>query len=378
MAKIVVIGGGLAGLSTAYHLAKEGAKDVLVIEREKRLGAHASGNNAGMIRQTVGDPILAGLAARGRKILSGLKGPRWKKLKFEANGSLLLSDRSESELDRILKTADKNRVACRLIEKEAASKKVPALKNARFSRAVFCPTDALVDVGGFLEGLQKELKRLGVRILLGHPLHSIRRTDSGFVLSTGTHEFSAEKIVNAAGAWAGEVAKIAGASKLPLKPYLRHLYESSDPSAKRKRWPFVWHLDRGLYFRPIPEGILVSPCDKRFVRAGKPLKKTVAKLANSKAKKSVTKKLKNFNPVFKFGKLGGQKAGLRTMAPDGRFVIGEDPKLKNFYWVAGLGGHGVTTSFSIGDLAARLALGKKTDIKTMRWASPARFADTER
>jgi len=61
------------------------------------------------------------------------------------------------------------------------------------------------------------------------------------------------------------------------------------------------------------------------------------------------------------------------MASDGRFVIGEDPNLKNFYWVAGLGGHGVTTSFSVGDLAARLVLGKKADPRAVRWASVKRF-----
>jgi glycine/D-amino acid oxidase-like deaminating enzyme len=136
----------------------------------------------------------------------------------------------------------------------------------------------------------------------------------------------------------------------------------------------VWDLDRGLYFRPTPKGILASPCDKRFVRLGKPLKGSSAGLVNLKARQSLLRKLKSFNPFFKLGKLGSQKAGLRTMAPDGRFIIGEDPKLKNFYWVAGLGGHGVTTSFSVGDLAARLVLGKRTDPGTVRWASAKRFA----
>ena len=373
MAKIVVIGGGLAGLSTAYHLAKEGAKDVVVIEREKRLGAHASGNNAGMIRQTVGDPVLAGLAAQGRKKLSDLKHPRWKKLKFESNGSLLLSDDSEGELDRILKAADRNRVACQSVKKETVSRKVPALQNAGYRRAVFCPTDALVDVGGLLEGLQKELRRLGVRVYLGHPLHSIRRSGTGFALSAGRRKFSAAKVINAAGAWAREVAKIAGASELPLRPYLRHLYESRQFTSESRRWPFVWHLDRGIYFRPIPKGILASPCDKRFVRLEKPLKAAAARLADRKTKESLRVKLEKFGPSFKSVKLTAQKAGLRTMAPDGRFVIGEDPGLKNFYWVAGLGGHGVTTSFAIGDLAARLVLGKKADPRAVRWASVKRF-----
>ncbi len=371
--RIVIVGGGLAGLSTAYHLAKEGAANVIVIEREKRLGTHASGNNAGMIRQTVSDPVLAGLAAQGRKKLSGLKGPRWKKLKFEANGSLLLSDQRAGELDRILKAADKNQVTCQPVKKETVSKKIPVLQNAGYRKAIFCSTDALVEVGGLLEGFQKELKRLGVRVYLGHPLHSIRRSGTGFALSAGRRKFFAAKVINAAGAWAGEVAKIAGASELPLKPYLRHLYESREFGSESARWPFVWHLDRGIYFRPVPNGILASPCDKRFVRLEKPLKEETARLADRKTRESLRVKLEKFGPSFKSVKLTAQKAGLRTMAPDGRFVIGEDPGLKNFYWVAGLGGHGVTTSFAIGDLAARLVLGKKADPRAVQWASVKRF-----
>lgn len=67
------------------------------------------------------------------------------------------------------------------------------------------------------------------------------------------------------------------------------------------------------------------------------------------------------------------KSGLRTMTPDGRFVIGEDKKQKGFFWVAGLGGHGVTTCFSVGDLAARMVLGKNVDKKLRKALSPGRF-----
>ena len=370
----LVIGGGLAGLSTADHLARDGAKDVIVIEREKRFGAHASGNNAGMIRQTVSDPVLAGLAAKGQKALSRLRGTPWKNLEFKTNGSLLLTSSNLNQLNPILKASKKNRIACRLIEKKTASKKVSALKEANFDRALFCPTDALVDVGGLLEGLQKELRALGVRVFLNHPLRSIRKTRAGFKVRAGRgREFTAEKVINAAAAWAGEVAKAAGASELPLKPYLRHLYETKALGSRSTRWPFVWDLDRGLYFRPLLKGILASPCDKRFVRLEKPLKVSSIRLIDFKARQSLLRKLKSFNPSFKLGELENQKAGLRTMASDGRFVIGEDPNLKNFYWVAGLGGHGVTTSFSVGDLAARLVLGKKADPRAVRWASVKRF-----
>lgn len=373
---MAVIGGGLAGLSTAYHLAKSGCRGVVVIEREKKIGVHASGNNAGMIRQIVSDPILASLAVEGRNRLSRLSGAPWKDLAFRSNGSMLLvQEKDRRDLKKIREAARKNRVVCRELDKNEISKVVPELETADFDKALFCPTDALVDVGVLLRGLKRELKTLGVRILLSHPLIFIRRTREGFILSAGDQNLKAEKIVNAAGAWAGEVAKKAGASSIPLTPYLRHLYESkgfNPPNSEIQKWPFVWDLSRGLYFRPVEKELLLSPCDKQAVCLGRRPKRKEIQSEDLRARKNLSRKLKSFSPYFDSLKLGKKKTGLRTMAPDGRFVIGEDPKLRNFFWVAGLGGHGVTTSFSLGRLAAGLVQGEKNS-RLSRWASPKRF-----
>ena len=94
---------------------------------------------------------------------------------------------------------------------------------------------------------------------------------------------------------------------------------------------------------------------------------------DSKMKGVLLKKLRSFSKNFSKIKLRRGKAGLRTMAPDGRFVIGEDPKLKGFFWVAGLGGHGVTTSFSVGNLVAGLVSGKRKKDNFSKALSPARF-----
>lgn len=360
---IIIIGGGLAGLSTAYHLAKRGAK-VTVLERERKIGFHASGNNAGMIRQTVSDPVLAGLAACGQNKLARFKG-----IGFRPNGSLLVSSKKDRQIFSIKAVAQKNKIACALLDAQAAVKKVPALRGVGFDRALFCPKDALVEVKPLLKGLEKSCRALGVRVALGAPLESVSRNGSHFKVLAGGRTYVAEKLVNAAGGWADEVARISGASKLPLKPYLRHLYESAAFRGRNADWPFVWDLGRELYFRPLTGGLLLSPCDKLFVNGVR----TDSAAADQAARRSLESKLKSFGRNFEGLKLNRKKFGLRTMAPDGRFVIGEDPELKNFFWVAGLGGHGVTTSLSVGNLAARLVLGLKVDAKTARWASPARF-----
>ena len=100
-----------------------------------------------------------------------------------------------------------------------------------------------------------------------------------------------------------------------------------------------------------------------------------AEKTDARIEKTLRKKLELFSKNFTPLEIARAQAGLRTMTPDGRFVIGEDPRVKKFYWVAGLGGHGLTTSFSVGRLAADLIDGRETDLKVTAGVSPSRFGD---
>jgi glycine/D-amino acid oxidase-like deaminating enzyme len=118
----------------------------------------------------------------------------------------------------------------------------------------------------------------------------------------------------------------------------------------------------------------LSPCDHTWERLEKGGNAGARKeQIDPGMKRELFRKARRFSPYFSKLKVAAAKSGLRTMAPDGRFVIGEDPKLKGFFWCAGLGGHGVTTCFSVGRLSADLVLGRKTDLKIVRALSPARF-----
>ena len=187
----------------------------------------------------------------------------------------------------------------------------------------------------------------------------------------GSRVFNVKMVVNAAGAWAPVASAKAGALSIPLRAYRRHLFISEPFHALDKGWPFVWDLSNNFYFRPHGQSLLLSACDKREVRD---LKNTVKKeLIDRAIEAGLKRKLDRFSNKFKSIKIQSTKSGLRTMAPDGRFVIGEDPKLKGFYWVAGLGGHGVTTCFAIGNLASDLILGRKREKLLVDALSPVRF-----
>lgn len=364
--EVLIVGGGVAGLSTAYFLGKSAQRSVTVLEQEKRLGAHASGRNAGMLRQAVPDPLLASLAKQSRRYFECLGGGPWKGLTIHKSGSLLLAKGAQLEqLRSIARTLGNAGIGSRWISHREAERIVPALRGGDFSRGLFCPSDAMIELRPLLGGFVKSLRAMGIRVRTGMPLQSVRAEGGGFIVKAGGRTFFAAKIVNAAGAWAGWVARRSRAMKVPLMPYRRHLFASPGPAVK---WPFVWDVSHDFYFRPNREGLVLSPCDRAPEKLGDRKEKTRLEVRDL-----LRKKLGRFSGELSRLSIGRAKSGLRTLTPDGRFVIGEDPLCRNFYWVAGLGGHGVTTCFSVGRLAADLILGKKTDKKTARALSPARF-----
>ena len=115
-------------------------------------------------------------------------------------------------------------------------------------------------------------------------------------------------------------------------------------------WPFVWDVSHDIYFRPEGEGLLLCACDQQELPPGDPpVDETVQEL--------LAEKIQNYIPALSRVSISKGWAGFRTLSADGRFVIGWDPKVKGLFWVAGLGGHGVTTSSAVGTLAAELILG---------------------
>ena len=226
----------------------------------------------------------------------------------------------------------------------------------------------MVDIAALLRGFLGNLKQQGVSVVRGRPLESVRAVRDGFEVQSGKERWSAKKLVNAAGAWAGWVAHRAGAMPVPLVAYRRHLFFTRPDAVSRKDWPFVWDLSHDFYFRPIGSRLMFSPCDKTPESRGDRSEKV-----HPLMERRLIEKLKGFSGALKDIRVVDARSGLRTMAPDGRFVLGEDPALKNFYWAAGLGGHGVTSCFSIGELSADIILGRATDGRLRRVQAPGRF-----
>ncbi len=363
----VIIGAGFAGAATAYHLSRRGVGDILLLEQEAIPGFHSSGRNAAMIRQCVPDVALLELTRDGSRFLRNLSQDWPEPVQFKRNGSLLLgSGEGWAKLQRDAELGRSLGVEMELWTPEQAKRHVPVLKEAEFDGAAWCGTDGVLDIHALLSGYLKVASAKGARIRYGSAVQAIDRDGDGLTVVVNGESIRAKVVVNASGAWANEVAKLAGAASLPLRPCRRHLFVSPPLAWVDRSWPFVWDVTHDIYFRPEGEGLLLCACDQTELPPGDPP-------VDEAIKELLAEKIERYIPALSGVSISRGWAGLRTLSADGRFVIGWDAKVKGLFWVAGLGGHGVTTSSAVGALAADLLLagpGKKSEA-----FSPERFGD---
>jgi D-arginine dehydrogenase len=191
----------------------------------------------------------------------------------------------------------------------------------------------------------------GVRVRYNTRVREIHvASDRGVEIVTENETIKANVLVNASGAWANVIAEMAGARQLPLRPCRRHLFVSPPTRWVDPNWPFVWDVSHDIYFRPEGEGLLLCACDQTELTPGDPP-------VDESVKELLAEKIERFMPGLSDISISRGWAGFRTLTPDGRFVIGWDGQVEHFFWVAGLGGHGMTTSSAVGELAADLLLG---------------------
>jgi glycine/D-amino acid oxidase-like deaminating enzyme len=227
-----------------------------------------------------------------------------------------------------------------------AIRRVPVLEGAVMDGAILTPSDGVVDLAPLLEGYLSGARAGGITIRLRCRVTGIRRLSGGEgVVETPDGEIRTPVIVNASGAWAGDVGRMAGARIDPFRPARRHLFFTGPLPWVDEAWPFVWDLSAGLYFRPETGGLLVSPCDEGEHEPGIPP-------TDPEAEHLLARKVSESLPRMPDFPIVRGWAGLRTLTTDGHFVIGWDGDVPGLFWVAGVGGHGVTCSYPVGEMAA--------------------------
>ncbi|MBL0311297.1 MAG: FAD-binding oxidoreductase [Holophagaceae bacterium] len=336
---ILVVGSGIAGLSTAFHLAKSVGQRILLVDREVLPGFYASGHNAGIARQLTGRQVHSRLAVEGRNRLAdaGL---------LTGAGGLLLAVKA-SALDAI--------------EAEALELGVGFERNSGAGIEGYCaaahlsiPSDGTIDVHGLLGLCAAGARKAGVELRYGCEVRSIESQEDGFRVETSEGPLRVGTIINAAGAWAGELGRKAGGLGIAFHPLRRHLAWSDQ--AYDANQPYAWWVDRPLYLKPESGGLLMCPCDEDEVALPPPGQQPDT---DAQAFGHLADSMHELAPGLINHGITRAWSGLRTYSPDRRFVIGWDPVNPNLFWVAGLGGHGMTTGLAVGRLAAELYIQRR-------------------
>ena len=332
---VLIVGAGFAGASTAFQLSRSFPGSILVIDQEPVPGFHASGRNAAMVRQHEEREDIRRAAAASRRAY----GRYLPELGFRQVGSLLLGPPARLEAMR-----EPDRIESHLLTPPEARRRVPLLNGHEFGAALWTPADGIMDISALLQLYLGGSRERGVSFLFDCRLTGCRGTGP-FRVDTTQGEITARRLVNAAGAWAPRVGRLAGASWVPMRPLKRHLFVLGRVPGVSPRWPIVWNLADNFYFRPESNGLLVSVCDEGETESLEPtvdadMTEALAQLCWSKL------------PRLRDAVQERVWSCFRTKASDASFVIGWDPDLENFFWVAALGGHGMGVSWEVGRRAA--------------------------
>src|SRR4051812_14204301 len=241
-ANVVIIGAGFAGTATAWALQRLGIADVIVLEREVQLGRFASGRSAGFGRQLTEDDDTTALTVRGAEVLRTL--PCW----APTGGILSFDDAANAQayVDR----AARRGVVVEPGGKDLVFSRWPQLPELRVNRALWIPSDGTIDVGGLLAVFSQ-----GVRIEVATPVVRIESAARGANVVTARGTIAARVVVDASGAWAGEL--VGGET---LTSFKRHVFILDSTIAPNTPW--LWHVGAGeMYLRRDGASVLASPCD---------------------------------------------------------------------------------------------------------------------
>ncbi|ANK13365.1 NAD(P)/FAD-dependent oxidoreductase [Erythrobacter neustonensis] len=339
---VVVIGGGIAGLSVAARLAPR--VRVVVLEAESAPGYHASGRSVAFAHYGLGNGPVRDLTAlsMGELVAHGSVHPALH-IASEAQTGLL----DDLEAVHHHYGCDYTRVGA-----AGAQALMPALREDACLAALVDHGSLKLDTHAMLQAHVATLREHNGKLVTGARVHTIERDGDSWRIGTSKGTFGAAIVVNAAGAWADEIARLAGAAPIGIAPRRRTVISFAAPEGKDvSRWPFTKTVGEGFYILPEGRGQLLAssmdegasdPCDA----APEELDKAVAA---DRVEQATTLAIR---------RIGHAWAGLRSFAPDELPVIGEAAGARGFFWCAGQGGAGFQTSPALSRIAAAAVLGE--------------------
>ena len=347
---VLVIGGGIAGVSLAYRLAAD--RTVRLIEREPTLAYHTTGRSAALYLESFGNAPIRALTVASKPFLTdppeGFDRPI-----LTRRGSIDIAGLGRGDRVHALyeQTRELNRSAT-LITPAEAGDLVGYLRSDRVEAAMYDPDAADIDVHALHQGFVRGAKTAGAVIETGFGVVALSRTDGLWTAtdSAGNRRI-APVVVNAAGAWADVIGGLAGARHIGLMPLRRTAFMLTAPIGESLRdTPTIADVDETFYVKPEATQLLCSPADETPSEPvdAKPEDLDIAKALEAIGEYTTLDTRRVLTPW----------AGLRSFVADRTPVIGYDDNADGFFWCAGQGGYGIQTCAALSAAAAELLRGR--------------------
>lgn len=347
---IIIIGAGIAGASAAYFLALAGA-NVVLLEREEQPGYHSTGRSAALFSETYGPALVRRLSMASRAFLERPPEGFAEHPLLSPRGMLMVATDAERDaLDAFAAEIRANGAEILTLDADEILARVPVMRRDSLVGGVLEPGAMDIDVHALHWGFIRRFRHQGGTLVTDACVERIARSGDRWVVEdVRGRGFEADVVVNAAGAWADEIARLAGIVPRGLVPKRRTaVMVDLPPGVHGDAWPMVCSVTEDYYFKPDAGRLLVSPADETPVppQDVQPEDLDIA-IAIDRFMTATTVEVR---------RPGSTWAGLRSFFADGDPVSGFAPDAPGFYWQAGQGGYGIQTAPAMGRIAAELIL----------------------
>jgi sarcosine oxidase, subunit beta len=372
-ADVVIVGGGIVGASIAYHLVAGGCRSVLVVERESALGKGSTGKSMGGVRAQFSTPVSIRMSLYSIPFYAEFEERLGFPCDYRPQGYLFCATNERqmaylrTNYGEQVKMGLKN---VRLVESAEISTMFPQLRSDDIIGGSFCSTDGFVDPYSVMNGFMTWSTDQGATLWKNTTVTAIACDAKGIAsVETTRGRIQTRKVVNCAGAWAAEVAALAGVG-LPVEPLRRMLVPSEPFDQFPHTAPMIIDMSNGFHFRPEARGFLLAWNDPEETPGFK------TGFDPAFVEKILTRAADRV-PCFAELPVNPKRAwaGLYEMTPDHHPILGESPDVPGLFFANGFSGHGVMHAPATGKILSDLILTGKTDLIDSSLLSVTRFAE---
>lgn len=369
-ADFIIVGGGIAGASVGYWLAPHGK--VVILERESQPGYHSTGRSAALYMASYGCEQVRALTLASRSFFLQPPAGFTEHPLLTPRGALMVASAGQEQIleDHWSVLSGMRTGASRLTAQQTCDL-VPALRPHMVVAGLLEPDAMDMDVNAIHQGYLKGVRAHQGLIQVKSEVLSLEREQQNWVVETSAGIWRAPVVINAAGAWADELGKLAGACQIGLTPCRRSAF-TFKPSQHFdfNGWPMTYGATEDWYFKPDAGQMLASPAnaDSVFPQDVQPEEIDIA-LAISKLEEMTTLTVTRPSHTW---------AGLRSFVSDGGLVGGFDSAAEGFFWVAAQGGYGIQTSAAMGEACASLVRGQGIPSHIADWGLTSSMLSPDR